>query len=322
MTALDFPSLTNFIVCSIVTFSGLYWLRKFSQKYEGKNRFIFRSYFCWWLSWITWTVTWALITFTDWANTYPYVRLLLALSDLNAIFLITVYFTLTRGNTYKPVDAVMEFGFLCCAVAAGYGIFLLFLPQRFDHMQTGWGLCLSAISTLLVGWAFAFRYRTRAVLIIGYVYAFSQPIAFDAILHSAAADRDPQSSVTILAAFKIALAIFKVLWATVVIVYFTQVPATEENLVIDYSKGALPTFNKLPKPVFVQTLVLVATISVLLIIMVYSEFPEQAKKEILPILGALGALAGIITLLGKIFKWLRDHLRGGGPEAPIDHPAS
>jgi len=320
MENLDFPSLTNFIVCSIVTLSGLYWLKKFSQKYEKKNHFVFRSYFCWWLSWVIWVATWAIITFTDWAHTYPHERLLLALSDLNAIFLITVYFTLTRGNAYKPTDAIIDFGFLCIAVAAGYGTFWLFLPQRFDHLQTGWGLCLSAISIILVGQAFAFRYRTRAVLIIGFVYAFSQPVAFDAILHNAMMDRDPESSVAI-PAFKFVLAIFKVLWATVVTVYFTQVPAVKENIVIDYSKGTLlPPFKKLPKPVFAQTLVLVAAIVVLLIVTVESKFPDAAKNEIVHIFTALGTLVVLITALAKFFEWLSNYLKGSGQKRPVKTP--
>lgn len=322
MAAIDYPSFSNFIVCSIVGLSGLYWLKKFSQKYEKRNHYIFRSYVCWWLSWVIWGITWALIAFTDWEHTSR-VRLLLALSDLNAIFLITVYFTLTRGNTYKATEAMMDFGFLLLAVAAGYGTFWLFLPQRFDHLQIGWGLCLSAISDILVGQAFSFRYRTRAVLIVGFVYAFSQPVAFDAILHNAAIDKDPQSSIAILAAFMFVLAIFKVLWATVVTMYFTQAPAVKENIVIDHSKSTLlPPFKKLPWPVFVQTLVLVAAIIILLIVTIDSELPEAAKSEIGHIFAALSTLVGLIAALVKFFDWLRKHVEGGRPRRSGDHPVS
>jgi len=294
-----FPSLANFLVCCLVTISGGYWLRVFSQKYGDEHRYIFRSYLCWWLSWAVWVVVWGIIAFTE-LKGYDR-RLVLGLSDLNAIFLITLYFNLTRGNTYKPTSAFIDFGYLVLVLAAGYLIFLFVLSERFDNLQEGWGLCLSAVSTLLVGWSFLFRYKTRLILIAGFVYAFSQPFVFDVVLQK---DTNPLTG-----AIEFVSAILKILWATAVTAYFTQLPTTAENIVVDSGKGALiPPLKKLPMPFLIQTVVLLLAGIILTFIISIHRFPEIARGYILPIFGGLAALATFAASLGAIFSRLKRNL--------------
>lgn len=301
MKEIDFPSFANFLVCTCVTLSGVYWLRGFTQQHDGENRYVFRSYLWWWMSWLVWAGTWALITFSSWGTSHP--RALLGLSDLNAIILFSVYFSLTRGNEYKPILALIDFVGLCAIIAFGYGVFRFLLPERFDSLQTGWGLCLSAISTLAVGRAFAYRYQTRAVLIVGFIYAFAQPLAFDAILHK---EITPDVN-SILSAFKLVLAIFKVIWATVVTMYFTQTALTKENMVSGFSGVvSIPKLKELPTGFYIQTSVLFIVIVGLMSFVLMAKVPTLKRDDIMLILTAfgvflafVGTLAAILTLLKK-----------------------
>lgn len=304
----NLPALTNFCICVLVTLNGFYWLKYINKKNEHERRYIFRAYLCWWLSWVVWTVTWAIISFTEREISHP--RAVFALSDLNAIFLVAVYFILTRGDGYKPITALLDISYLCTVLAAGYIIFWFLLPQRFDSLQMGWGLCLSAVSTLLVGWAFNFRYKTRAVLVIGFVYAFAQPFAFDAIQQKA----PPADVQPVLEAFKFVLAIFKVLWATIVTTYFTLPPATNENITVGTGEGVLvPNLKKLPMSLYIQTFVLLTAVIVFLGIILFQRFPQVARDQIFPILGALSALVTIATVLARLVKWLKDNLKEEEP---------
>lgn len=314
----NFPALANFVICALVTLSGLYWLRRFSQ-HDNENRFLFRAYLCWWLSWVVWTATWALLAFTRLIETHQ--RTILALSDLNTVLLITVYFIITRGNTYKPLVAAIEFVYVCLVLASGYGIFFLFFPERFDDLQMGWGLCISALSTLLVGVAFSFRFKTRAVLAIGFAYAFSQPLAFEAILHSTARHGDSLSAAHALAAFKFTLAILKVVWATVVTVYFTQVPVTRADMVVESNYGPLlPPLRDLPiLPLLAQSIALLLAIVVLTGVALLKQYPDAFTHQLIPTLGAVGVLITILTGLTKGVKVLIRFIKQHEAEASKQH---
>ena len=298
MKDLDFPSFANFLVCSLVTLSGFYWLRSFTQKHENEKRFLFRSYLCWWLSWVAWTIIWTIIAFTAWEVTHP--RLLLGLSDLNAILLISVYFSLVRGNAYKPMVALIDFVGLCTVIAVGYAIFRVLLADRFDSLQSGWGLCLSAVSTLVVGWAFVMRYETRLVLIIGFIYAFAQPVAFDAILH-----KEPTPHLaSVLDAFTFGLAALKVVWATIVTLYFTQSPLDDEKMKgITKKIFNVPPLRQIPLAFHIQTMLLLLTVVVLTTIAF--GIPRLDRVNLGLMLGALGVLLAAIPVVVWLFALLR-----------------
>jgi hypothetical protein len=267
---------------------------------------------------VVWTATWAILAFTRLIETHQ--RTILGLSDLNTVLLITVYFVITRGNTYKPLLAVIDFVYVCLVLASGYAIFFLFFPERFDDLQMGWGLCISAISTILVGAAFSFRFKTRAVLAIGFAYAFSQPLAFEAILHGTALHRDPPSAVHALAAYKFVLAILKVVWATIVTVYFTQAPVTKADIFVESNYGPLlPPLKDLPIPLLAQTVALLLAIVVLSGVALFKQYPEAFTHQIVPALGAIGAFIAIMGVLGKGVKFLRRIIKENAARASNQH---
>jgi hypothetical protein len=197
--------------------------------------------------------------------------------------------------------ALIDFVGLCTVIAVGYAIFRVLLPDRFDSLQTGWGLCLSAVSTLVVGWAFLMRYETRSVLMIGFIYAFAQPIAFDAILH-----KEPTPHLaSVLDAFTFGLAALKVVWATIVTLYFTQTPLDDDKM-----KGItkrilnLPPFRQIPLAFHIQTVVLLLMIGGLTTFAFFG-VPRLDRENLGLMLGALGVLLAAIPLVVALFAFLR-----------------
>lgn len=297
---MDFPSFANFLVCALVTACGFLWLRNISGKYGENDRYLFRAYLYWWLSWLVWTLTWALITFTSWETTHR--RALLGLSDLNAILLITVYFSLARSKAHKPTVELIDFVGLGAVIAIAYAVFQWLMPERFDSLQIGWGLCLSAVSTLVVGWAFVLRFETRLVLIIGFIYAFAQPLAFDAIFYGERISHQAP----LLDAFKLVLAVLKVIWATIVSLYFTQAPVLDDKM-----KGTtpeifnLPQLNRIPWGFYLQTTVLSVVVLCLLTIGFLGKIPKLKREDLTLILSTLAVLLAAIPVVATFFAFLR-----------------
>jgi hypothetical protein len=296
MQTLKFAPFVNFVVCSWVTLSGLYFLRKLTQEYEPEKAYIVRSYFWWWLSWLVWTFTWFTITFWDWEHIHH--TTILGLSDLNAILLIALYFSLTRGKKYKHIPGLIDFLGLALAIAVGYKVFHEALPERFASLQAGWGLCLSAISTLLVGWAFAFRYKTRAILIVGFVYAFAQPLTFEALLTNPAGANQAAIQLGNTAVI-LGLAVLKVFWSSVVTSYFIREPANKEDISFEFRElFSLPGRGRMVMPFWIQTIASLGLVAALLIWGASGRM--MTKPTIHEVYSVLGALAALVVIFGGI----------------------
>jgi hypothetical protein len=291
-------STINLLVCGLVSACSLYTLRVLNMQNTGRDRFVFRAFVWWWLSWIAWTAAWAAIAIRNLPSEHP--NLLLLLSDLNAVTLIMVYLTLTRAESYGGGTAVIDFINICVVVGAAYFVFYLLIPNRFNAVQHGWGLCLSAISTMLVGWAFVLRYGTRAVLVVGFVYAFSQPLAFESILNTNAG---PEAFAE---PFKLVLAGFKVVWAIVVTAYFAHHPPLLEPSIIQPPAGMkAPDAINPPQWLTWQFAVFIVAFVVAAIVFAGRTLPQPAKEQVLPILTAISALVAIVTGINRLFQWLR-----------------
>jgi hypothetical protein len=300
-------ALTNLVICIAVVASGFYWLRDFDQRYKEELRFLFRAYLCWWLSWLAWGAVWVLITLQ-----VPYTQdtrdlITLAGSDLNAILLIMVYFTLTRGNRYKASTAWIEGTFLALIFFIGYATFYVAFDRGFAmRLQEKWGLILGAVSTILVGWAFALRYDTRVVLGAGFVYGFAQPAAFEAVLSVQARPKDFED---VFVAVQVILALLKILWATVVTRYFTQKPEETDSLITEPSLETRFTFfEKWPPQLFVQTFSLFAILVVLVLIFMPTQY-----MRVLAGIAALGAFCTIVTGLVNLFRWINGRVARDKP---------
>src|SRR5258708_37343868 len=200
----------NFLICVAVVIFGFYPLRKLDREFDRQWRFLFRAFLCWWLAWVAWSVTWAVILSK--LQLAPVTKNILTLvgSDLHAILLILVYFFLTRGSTYKPSQALIEGIFLALILLVGYSaLYITFAPETASRLQEEWGLILGAVSTILVGWGFLLRYNTRIVLVMGFIYGFAQPAAFESVLIG----KNPLPDAT-RAAIHIIIAGLKILWST------------------------------------------------------------------------------------------------------------
>jgi hypothetical protein len=106
-------------------------------------------------------------------------------SDLNTAFMVLFYFGLTRGNSLKLVTYFVN-GLGLVGILAVGGLSLSFFPQLpgglAQSLYGHWSLCLSMVAPVLVGWGFRLRYGTSQVLIVGFIYALAQPVAYQAMV--------------------------------------------------------------------------------------------------------------------------------------------
>ena len=293
----DITAITNLGICLIVTIGGFYWFPKFNQEYTGNNRYIFHAYFCWWLSWIAWLGAWGVI-----ASGKPGLHnWIFAFSDLNALFLIILYFFLTRGKEYLPLNALFNFLFFFIVIGAGYFLVFLVLRDRFDSLQSGWGLCLSVLSTVLVGWAFRYRYKTNVVMTIGFIYAFTQPLIFDVISQENLVRASPGGET-----IKFVLAILKVFWSSLVTLFFFSPIATKEN--IKAPAGAwFPNLRILDKKQVGIWILQMILLFALVIIIGFLNFTQLFSSGIVSVLGVFAALCTIILFFSVVFSWLKKY---------------
>lgn len=297
MEKLADAKLLNLIVCFIVVGLGAVLLYIFDQKWKGKYRFLYRAFTWWWLSWISWVAAWLSIKFSFLRQDIQEV-LSLVLSDLNAIFLLLIYFTLTRGNQFRLKDALYRSSVIILALAISFWSLRLYIPSSpiANELQQSLELCLGVIATMLLGWAFALRFNTNVVLGVGFVYSFLQPIAYMTIFHTEDRVRlFPQLFITAITV----LAFMKIVLATVVTWYLMQEPETTENLVKESkSRSYLKLFRGKTKVLELQTFILVGLFVVFLTL--------RMKDFLDPVVKVITKLAVVYTvLMGAVKLWDR-----------------
>ena len=90
---MEFGIYTNLTLTLIVTLFGIYWLFRPTRR----SAYRYRAYCYWWLSWLAWVLAWSLILLQEKFSLRLQIPILI-FDNLNSIFLIAVYFTLTRGR--------------------------------------------------------------------------------------------------------------------------------------------------------------------------------------------------------------------------------
>lgn len=217
----------NLIIVFIVVGWGAYFMYILDQKWQNEYRFLYRAFTCWWLSWLAWAATWLVIPLFE---SHPLAAIItFLLSDLNAVFLVLVYFYLTRGNEFQIKDALHRASSILLALGLGFWALHSYIPDPdlAKELQESLELCIGVVATMLLGWAFALRFNSTVVLMIGYIYGLLQPIAYMALFHEDKFARSPDPFITAI----MVLAFLKIAWATVVTWYFMQEPESTENLV-------------------------------------------------------------------------------------------
>jgi hypothetical protein len=225
-------ALLNLAVCCVVVLWGSYlWAGPLRSKLNGDSRFLYRAFVFWWLSWLSWVGTWVVITFSVPANEDQQELLTLLASDLNAVFMLLVYFCVTRGKEFRVSSALKLSTRIVLPLGVSYAVMYLYFHDNFRFalgLHKNWSLCIGAVSTILLGWAFSLRFNASAVLVIGFVYGFSQPAAFQAVFNL---DQGGESARSVLVVVRVALAFLKIIWATVVTRYLVHRPESVESLV-------------------------------------------------------------------------------------------
>lgn len=259
-----FGTYTNVVLTLSVALFGVYWLLR------PINRRAYRhlAYCYWWCSWFAWVIAWLLILIQQKYSVRTEIPTLV-FDNLNSLFLITVYFIVTRGKDLSARDARTQTIRSALTLAAAFGaIYILFRHNLIFayEIHRACSLCVSVVTPILVGWAFKLRFKTSIALMVGCIYGIIQPILyatelgalgrgiFDQPLDieqcSALLGLDRCHQINNVAQFNQALAsirpivamvggFLKVVWA----ISFTQILssyyATSENLImVDHSKGS------------------------------------------------------------------------------------
>jgi hypothetical protein len=221
----------NAVVSIVVTLAALlaFW---FICRQNDVPGFVVRSGFLWLLSWLVWVATWLAIGSNALQGWPHVVSLELLCSDLNSILFLLLYFMVTRAESSKEVARRVLA--IVVPLALGYAlVYWIFDIDLARSLHQRWSLALAAATPVLVGWAIAVRYRGYLPLIVGFVYGFLQPAAFEAVFPNA---KYPPAQMALLAKALVVLAILKVVWALVIGRYLMSVPERTEP--ISYVKAA------------------------------------------------------------------------------------
>ena len=161
----------------------------------------------------------------------------LALDNINSIFLVVTYLSITRGKNYSYNTGFSQGGMIFLSLLAIYstlyGLFHFISPFRlpFEFHRT-WTLCFTSVAPILVGWGFRLRFRVQLPLAVGFVYGFIKPIAYATQISSSSFLVDDgeylrrmEPTITLLLAF------LKILWAVVCVRVLYSAHGGSENIV-------------------------------------------------------------------------------------------
>lgn len=288
------------ILVSVFVLIAAIRLETICRNENYKNRFVFYSAITWWLSWVSWVFLWLLIRLHPEAepitSPYAYVSILL-LSDLNTVLYILTYIGLTRGREFPPIQYLLVGLLLMLSVGAIDAALLLFPGKSAGvilHRQ--WSATLSVVSPVLMGWAFRLRYGTYWVLIVGVVYAFLQPPAYESVFGKSI---EIESGTAVLSI----LSMLKIVYSFSVIYFLGRMPSSSESL-IQLSVGASDSNIQDSVLSILTFLLLIAGISTVVGVVYYRNLNIAWK-----VFGLVSAyiilLGGLLTTLGSIGKKLR-----------------
>lgn len=315
-----FGTVTNLSISAAVTLYGaLAWLINRESADWSSAPFKRRAYVYWWASWAAWVVAWTLILLagvTKQTESTVFKIVILTFDNLNGILTIVVFIILTRGDSFGPekirLALTWTVGTLVASTAPLYMLSSILGLKFAYEVHSTWGLCLSIVSPILVGWAIHLRFRTVAALAVGFVYGFIQPIVYAAELQAASPtishvvdNLHPVIAMT--------LGALKVGWAIV----FTQVLAlgiaggNGGSLVDDQPEERIRLFKGSSLRLLGHTFALIVVYTVLLVVMFM-----QYEHAVTSFATALGIVGGLIAIFDFFWRTFMDASRRVGRPAP------
>jgi hypothetical protein len=227
--------------------------------------------------------------------------LTLVFDNLNSVFMILVYFVMTRGDGFDKPKIHAAFKQIAGSLVLGCTILYLLSPLislnfAYDVHRT-WSLCLGVFAPMLIGWACHLRYNTLLVLDVGSAYGFMQPIIYATELTTvqSALTQSPLSSYKPVIAMT--LGGLKVLFAVVFMQVLVHGSARGDSLIVSRPAIRFHFFRRWEKKVLGHALVLGCAYCSLLIALagVYANGLRELST-------ALGIVGGFMALLDWFWK--------------------
>lgn len=312
-----FGTVTNLSISLAVTVYGLLaWAREHSSDLSS-SPFRRCAYLCWWASWLSWSLAWATILVAGiCASDSLYLRIpVLVFDNLNSVFLILIFLTITRGDAFGTAQIRLAFAWIVTSLG-GCTLLLYFLSRWLGlsfayEVHRTWALCLSVISPILVGWAFNLRFNTLSALAVGFVYGFIQPVVYSTEIHAPGPIADAVERLRPVTAMT--LAGLKVTWAIVFMQVLALGVATGSSLVEDKPLREFKLFKGWTKKLAGQAITLVVLYTILLVWMFVYYVSSLEKFAV-----ALGIVGGIIALLDWFWKlWEKASKHFMIPQPPV-----
>lgn len=235
----NFGTFTNLTIVFTVTIYGIYWLKTRSN--DLGIEFRYRAYAYWWWSWLVWVIAWYLLLhkqlfFTESKDKFiPFIDIsILVFDNLNSIFLIIVYFIITRGQDLNARQAKILTLQITLSLASIYSVFYLTfqsIPELAYEIHRTCSMCIAVFTPILVGWAFYLRFKTPLVLMIGCMYGFSQPIIYATQLSTFQRDEFKEWLNYIAPIIAMIIGFLKVIWAIVFTKVLSSFHSSTKNLI-------------------------------------------------------------------------------------------
>jgi hypothetical protein len=316
----NFGTVTNLVLSASVALYGfLVWLR--DKTLGAKHPFRILAYRCWWASWVCWVFAWAVLLLAAMRSSEPVplnLRIVTLIFDnLNSVFLILVYFVITRGDHFNRSRINTAFMQISGSLTLGCAILYLLAPLlglNFAYeVHRTWSLCLGVFAPMMVGWACRLRYNTLLVLIIGFAYGFMQPLVYATQLEtaqSAAVHGFVQFYKPVIA---MTLGGLKVLWAVAFMQVLAHGSISGESLVASKTAIRFHFFRHWEKKVLGHTLVLSIAYCCLLIALV--SIYAQALSALATALGIVSAFMALLDWFWKLWHKGSQHQLSTQPKS-------
>jgi len=313
-----FGTATNLSISAVVVIYGAFvWLYQDTSERWVSTPYKRQAYVYWWVSWLAWVLAWALILtagMTHRAESFYFKIPILTFDNLNSIFMILVYIILTRGDAFgrsRIRQAFMWiFGTLVACTAPLYAASKLLGLSFAYEVHSTWGLCLSVVSPILIGWAIHLRFRTISALAVGFVYGFIQPIVYVAEQLQAGSPDIARVVDSLRPVIAMTLGGLKVTWAIIFMQILVLGVAEGTSLVEDTRVEKFRVFRGSPRRLIGHTLLLLIVYVVLLIVMFMHYTPQLTEFAVA--LSIVGGFIGLFDIFWRLFG--EDLVRPAGNE--------
>jgi hypothetical protein len=301
-----FGTITNFVISVVVTLYGLIaWLRDRDLGTGPHFRHLVYRY--WWASWSCWVFAWGVLLMAALTGSEVSIGLkivTLVFDNLNSVFMILVYFVITRGDHFDKPKIHAAFKQIAGSLALGCIILYLLSPVitvgfAYDVHRT-WSLCLGVFAPMLIGWACHLRYNTLLVLDVGSAYGFMQPIIYATELTTVQSSLAQAPLLSYKPVVAMILGGLKVLFAVVFMQVLVHGSSTGGSLIANKTTIRFRFFRRWEKKVLGHALVLGSAYCCLLIALVgvYAD----GLRELATGLGIVGGFMALLDWFWKLWE--------------------